>query len=146
MGKQFQVERFQFPVLVQFLGHPSKVLCSKIVKLFSATAHSPGFIPHHHRPTSEGVDFESFFGRSRVGFESFSSRDSESTRERPKNDSKSTPSEVGRWWWGMNPGGWAVAEKQFHYAKSRHMQSWFLRVRPNLMTLSQPISDPPPRK
>ena len=67
-------------------------------------AAPPGFIPHHHRPPLPAVDFESFFGRFRVGFESFSSR-----------ASKSTPREGGRWWWGINPVGWAVAEKQFCY-------------------------------
>ena len=83
----------------------------------SATAHSspppptplPAFQlqpthPPHHRPPSQRVDFESFFGRFRVIFESILTRDSKTTRKRPQNDTKSTPWEGGRWW-GMSPAG-----------------------------------------
>ena len=57
--------------------------------------------------------------RFRVDFESILSRDSKTTQNRLENDRKTTRNRLpgrgvggGR---GMNPGGWAVAEKQFHY-------------------------------
>ena len=97
------------------------MLCgSSLVKLFFSYSPPPGIHPHGTTTDnpSRGVDFESFFGRFRVDFESFSSRDSKSTRHRLENDRKTTrnrlPGRGCRWWWGMNPGGWAVAEKQFH--------------------------------
>ena len=57
--------------------------CSGIV--FAATAH-----PLTHPPTTDSAPRESIFGRSRVGFESIASRDSNLTQNRLETDSKST--------------------------------------------------------
>ena len=47
--------------------------------VFQLQPTPPGFIPHHRTP-SQGVDFESIFGRFRVDFESILSRDSKTTQ------------------------------------------------------------------
>ena len=75
-----------------------------LVILFSS--YSP-FPPTHRPPPptpSPGVDFESFFGRFRVNFESILSRDSKLTRKRPASDSKTTEKrlEIDSWWVGGN--------------------------------------------
>ena len=59
----------------------------------------------------------SFSSRFRVDFEARLENDSKSTQKRPKKRLEIDSLGGGRWWWGMNPGGWAVAEKQFHYLK-----------------------------
>ena len=53
--------------------------------------------------TTDPLPRESISSRFSVIFESILSRFRIATRKRPKNDSKSTPWERGRWWWGMNP-------------------------------------------
>ena len=63
-------------------------------------------------PPPQGVDFRSFSSRFRVDFESRLENDSKTTEKTTRNR---LPGKGGRWWWGTNPGGRAVAEKQFHY-------------------------------
>ena len=71
-----------------------------------------------------------------VVFESRLQIISKTFRERLENDRKTTrnrlPGRGGRWWWGMSPGGWAVAEKQCHYlrwAKTRALKTDTLACR-----------------
>ena len=69
-------------------------------------------------PPSQGVNFESFFGRFRVDFESIACRDLKSTQNQLENDRKATrrwlPERGGRWW-GDESWGLAVAEDLRHY-------------------------------
>ena len=91
-----------------------------LVILFSS--YSP--FPPTHRPLPPtplprsrfGVVFQLFSSRFRVDFELRLENDRKAIRNRPKNDSKSTPREGGQWWWSMSWGKWAVAGKQCHHA------------------------------
>ena len=77
----------------------------KGVTLFFSYSHPPDSTP----TTPDTPPRESISSRFSVVFESMLSR------FRLENDQKSTCWERGRWW-GMSPGGWAVAEKQCHYS------------------------------
>ena len=90
-----------------------------LVKLFFSYSPPPEIHPPPPPTPLPGSRF-------RVVFRSFSSRSRVAIRNRLKVDSKTTEKrlemdswERGRWWWGMNPGVWAVADKQFHYVNLR---------------------------
>ena len=78
--------------------------CVKLVKLFFSYSPPPGIHPPPPSNPPQGVDFESFFCRFRVNLESILSRDSKGLKA-------ALPGRAGRWWWGMNTGGWAVSWK-----------------------------------
>ena len=93
---------------------------ARVVILLFSYSPPPRLIPHHHRPLSQGVDFDSFFGRFRVDFESLRV----ATQNRIKIDSKTTEKRLeidslgeGSVVVGDESGRWAVAEKQYHYAR-----------------------------
>ena len=80
------------------------------MKLFFSYSPPPGIHPPPPPTPFQRVDFESFFGRFRVHFESRLENDSKTTEKRLEIDSLGRGSVVE----GINAGGWAVAEKQFH--------------------------------
>ena len=57
----------------------SKSSFYKTVTLFFSYSPPPRLIPHGHRPSSQGVDFESFFGRFRSSCDSKSRLENDST-------------------------------------------------------------------
>ena len=97
----------------------TQIFPPKLVKLFFSYSPPPGIHPPPPPTPFPGsrfrVVFLSFWSRFRVEFD----------RKRPEIDAETTEKRLEidslgrRWWWGMNPGGWAVAEKQFHHAKSQ---------------------------
>ena len=82
------------------------------MKLFFSYSPLPDSTPHHHHPPAKRFNSESFSGRFRVDFESFSRRDSKSTRTEKRLEIDSLGRGVGGG--GGRVQGEAVAEKQFH--------------------------------
>ena len=91
-------------IVVVFVISVVAVISANLVTLFFSYSPLPGLIPHHHRPPpreSISSGFRSISSCFRVDFELRFESDS----KRPKNDSKLTPWEGSRWWWGMSPWG-----------------------------------------
>ena len=113
------------------LWQPGVYNDTKIVKLFSATAHPPTH-PHHHRPPSFSSRFRvvcrSFSSRSQVVFESILSRNRQSTQKRLEIDRKTARNltlwEGGVGGGGDESGGGAVAEKQFTMILRQLLYQW----------------------